>query len=883
MAPARSNPATHLVSALLTALALLAGLCPDAPGQGLLFEENGGRYDPASRFVVRAGGMAVHLVDDGLVFGLLPADSSLLNSESSESSASSASAQSLQAGTPGEGAQAPADTASSSPSPGALLRVTFAGGRAASMTGVDEQLTRIHHLVGDDPAGWSVDNRTFAAVSYADVWSGVDVDIYERDGLLEYDFVVAPGVDPATVRVAVDGAEVSIQSDGSLRLATPVGDLVQRAPVLFQELDGARVTVSGAFSLGEGGTIGFDVGTYDRDAPLVIDPVLVYATFVDGGGWDAFQDVALDDAGNTYAVGLARSGDIPTTPGAYQEQKADGWTGWDADQDGYVAKLSPGGDKLLWATYLGGTPGTTGCCVTGADWIRAVALAPNGDLFLGGKTWSPDFPTTPGAWVEAVDVGVQTGFVARLSSDGSDLVASTFVGDPSKTSGVRDLAVAADGDPVLAGRAYNMFPTTPGAYMPLVNPGNPFYYAVVARLEPDLSAPVFATFYGYGSESGDGVAVDADGHVYLTGGSNGTWLPIVDGFQPAQGGGWSDTWLARFSADGSTLEYATWIGGSSGESADGNLTQSRVACDDDGRAWVSGQTDSPDFPTTAGAAQETMPNATSYPRNGFVLCIDTETAGAASLLWSTYVGGWNTSVATDVAVDAVGNAHVVGTMEGSGLPMVDPWQGSLLGSYTSGYLAVYDGMGQITRSTYFGKAGSVYYGPMPSLDLDAAGNIAVAGSGESMTGFATPGSYQDTLAGSNQGFVARFATAATGTWVDLGFAKPGLAATPHLEGLGSLLPATQCSITVTGGPANGTTCLVIGLSEMSVPCKGGLLVPFHDIINAGLTLDASGGRQDVFTWPGAAAGLQIWMQNWFMDPSVQSGWTSSNGLRVTAP
>ncbi|MFG0317635.1 MAG: hypothetical protein ACF8XB_10195 [Planctomycetota bacterium JB042] len=234
----------HLLPPCLLALALalspaaLAGPHADFGRLPLLFEENRGAFDPSVRYVARAPGSTLFLTGDAAVLAL---DGP-------------------------EGRRAAVFT-------------RFVGARTAPpIVGVEAAITRVHRYRGNDPSGWFEDVPTFRRVRVESLWDGIDLELYDRGGALEYDFVVAPGADPSRVRMRFDGIDgMSVRGDGALVLATPFGELTHSAPILYQETVAGRTPVTGRFVATGAAEVGFAVDAYDEARPLVIDPVLVFA------------------------------------------------------------------------------------------------------------------------------------------------------------------------------------------------------------------------------------------------------------------------------------------------------------------------------------------------------------------------------------------------------------------------------------------------------------------------------------------------------------------------------------------------------------------------------------------------------------------------------
>ncbi|MFH1319131.1 MAG: SBBP repeat-containing protein, partial [Bacteroidota bacterium] len=192
-------------------------------------------------------------------------------------------------------------------------------------------------------------------VKYHNIYPNIDLIYYGKNNQLEYDFVIAPGGDPDKIRLSFEGVDdIIVDEQGNLVLKIDGDQLIQTKPVIYHEVNGYRQPVDGRYVLMAQHLVGFEVAEYDACRPLVIDPVLIYSTFLGGGSNDSGSDIAIDGSGNVYIAGITRSTDFPTTTGAYDLIKAGPLTGSNA-QDIFVSKLSPDGSTLIYSTYLGGS------------------------------------------------------------------------------------------------------------------------------------------------------------------------------------------------------------------------------------------------------------------------------------------------------------------------------------------------------------------------------------------------------------------------------------------------------------------------------------------------------------------------------------------------
>jgi uncharacterized repeat protein (TIGR01451 family) len=336
----------------------------------------------------------------------------------------------------------------------AVLRMKLSGARReASASGEGQLPGRVNYLIGDDSAKWHTGVATFAAVRYEKVYPGVDVVYYGNQRQLEYDFIVAPHADPRSIRIRFEGARtVSLDSEGQLIVSADGGEVIQHKPLVYQSIGGARREVSARYTLGARREVGFALGEYDRSQPLVIDPILIYATFLGGSIDEQANAVAVDAGGNAYITGQTASANFPVVS-PVQGARA-------AGNDAFVSKLNPAGTALVYSTYLGGASVDVG---------NGIAVDAAGSAYVIGSTASADFPHTVGA-AQATKSGNFDAFVAKLAPDGSSLAYSTFIGGVNSESGV-GIGVDAAGNAYVAGSAAS--PSINGTALP--KRGSPAY------------------------------------------------------------------------------------------------------------------------------------------------------------------------------------------------------------------------------------------------------------------------------------------------------------------------------------------------------------------------------------------------------------------------
>lgn len=528
------------------------------------------------------------------------------------------------------------------------VRIRFEGAAALlAWRGREPLAGRSHYFRGKDPKHWITGVPHFRRVKAPAVWEGIDAACYGNGGRLEFDFLVAPGADPSRIRFRLEGArEVKLTGEGDLLIETPAGPLRQHRPVAYQRTPDGRRLVEAAFRIGADGAVAIDVGAYDARRELVIDPVITFSTFWGGTGLDEGFAIATDAQGNIYIAGRTDSADFPLTPDAGQPNPGlDGFPG-----DAFVTKFSPDGAQVLYSTFIAGND---------TDMARAVAIGPQGDIYVAGETESRDFPTTAGAHqVINASLGLASdGFITRISADGSQLVYSTYLGGVFMDK-IYGLAVDAAGSAYVGGSSdSDDFPTTAGVFRSTCRGSG--LGGFVAKVAPDGSGLVYSgRLCGSAHDEVLALAVDGAGNAYAGGVTGSDDFPATDGAFQRDNGGGEDGFLAKISADGSTLLWATYLGGTAADAVRG------VAVDGEGNLFAAGYTSSDDFPVTPGAFQTTQAGG-GASQDAFVAKLNSDGSGLA---YSTFVGGTRTDQAAAVAVGADGSAYVAGFTESFDFP-----------------------------------------------------------------------------------------------------------------------------------------------------------------------------------------------------------------------
>ncbi len=610
------------------------------------------------------------------------------------------------------------------------LRLRWGTGTARAISGT-QRLPGVAHDLRGAPRQWRRGIPRYRRLRCESAYPGVDVELYGVQRQLEYDFVLDAGVDPGAIRIEVEGADaVRVAEDGRV-LELVVGEHVLRQPepTAWQVGDGgARVPVEVSYT-SEGGAFGFRTGSLDPALPLVIDPVVVYGSYLGGSNSDRVLDLAIDPAGNAYVVGITASPDLPTAGPS---------SGLTSTWDAFVAKVDPTGTALIYSTYLGGNSAFD-------DYETALAVGADagGHAVVVGKTAAADFPVQNA--VQPQLNGNVDSFVAKLLPDGSGFVYSTYLGGSAEENTPPRLgsSISNGGDVFVdaAGSAW-VVGTTGSADFPVRNALQPSLGggqdAFVARFDP-AGGLLWSTYFGGSSaETANAVRVDAGGGVLVAGVTGSADFPVSPGAWSARGGGY----VAKLDPAGAALTWAT------------RLPSAPAAIDVDatGAVYLGGSTRDPCFPVTYGAWQTdyTFAAGSSGQGDGWLGALRPD---GSALTWATYLGVYNSADAVaDLKVDRLG--QVVALLNGDAVPGGVTAGAKVVRMSTDGALLCYE-YRAVTRP---GGA---------ALAIDGAGGVWIGGSTSSPNSVpVTAGAFQPQLVGPpgslTDGFVVRLAETVSG-------------------------------------------------------------------------------------------------------------------------
>jgi len=601
-----------------------------------------------------------------------------------------------------------------------LIKASFVGANTTPVVvGEDETSYKCNFFIGSDPRRWRSGVPNHNSIVYRNLYAGIDLKYYGNGHQMEYDFLVAPGADYSQIQIRYDGAKsMSINISGELVIETDCGMVIERRPVVYQTNGSAKRELNGQYVLIDGNRFSFKLadGFYNRDLALVIDPALVYSTFLGGdSSTEAGQGIAIDSAGNAYVTGETSSVDFPT------ENPYDNTRG--GFVDAFVTKLTAGGNALAYSTYLGGS---------NEDWGCGIAVDAFGNAYVTGRTGSADFPT-----LNAYDGnlgGSSDAFVTKLAPEGNALIYSTYLGG-SSSDWANALVANSAGNAYIAGETFSVdFPTL-NAYDGTLGGSRD---AFVTKLAPDGNALTYSTYLGGSIYDGArALAVDTAGNAYITGFTWSADFPILNAYDSSLSG--NNAFVTKLAPGGNALVYSTYLGGSAEDLSYG------IAVDAAGNAYVTGSTESADFPVL-NAYDSTLGSA--YYTDAFVTKL---APGGNALVYSTFLGGSKDDYAAGIAVDAAGSAYVAGQTASTDFPTLKAYDNTLNFMYDAFVTRLAPAGNALVYSTYLGGN---YNEWATGIKVDAAGDAYVTGSTGS-SDFPHVNAYDGSLGDSRDAFVTK--------------------------------------------------------------------------------------------------------------------------------
>jgi len=573
---------------------------------------------------------------------------------------------------------------------------------------------KVNYFIGKDKSKWLTNIQTSRAVLYKELYRNIDLRVYGTEKQIEYDFIVRPGGKILDISFEYrDVEKTEIDKAGNLVIETKFGELEHAKPECYQVIEGEKIQVEARFKRIENNTYGFKVEEYNRNYELIIDPlVLVYSTYLGGSDNDFGRGIAIDTQGAAYVTGETLSTDFPTQ-NPIQGSNA-------GIVDVFITKVNSAGDAFVYSTYLGGSS---------MDYGIGIAVDTQGAAYVTGYSESTDFPTQNP--IQGSNAGGDDAFIAKVNSSGSALIYSTYLGGSGFDNG-RGIAVDTQGAAYVTGE-------TSSGLFPIQNPIQGSNAGIVdvfiTKVNSAGDAFVYSTYLG-GSDFDNGfaIAVDTEGAAYVTGYSESTDFPTQNPIQGSNAG-YSDVFITKVNSVGDAFVYSTYLGGSDFDNG------FAIAVDTEGAAYVTGETQSNNFPTQ-------NPIQGTYAGGEDLFITKVNSAGDA-LVYSTYLSGSGDDYGRGIAVDTQGAAYVTGWTFSVNFPIQNPIDPDVLALDV--FITKINSLGDaFVFSTYLGGSGDDY-GRGIAVDTQGAAYVT----GET---WSTDFPMQDPIQGSIAGLIEAFIT-----------------------------------------------------------------------------------------------------------------------------
>lgn len=591
--------------------------------------------------------------------------------------------------------------------------------------GQTEREGRTHHVLGNNSNNWINNTKSYQELYYTNLWDDIDLNIARHENSLKMNWIVNDASKVNTIQLIWAGANnMAIDVDGNLVITHSLGTLTDYAPIAYQEINGEKVSIECAFRIDDTFTFGFDItGTYDVNYPIIIDPIIGYSSFLGLSATNESYGIAIDLSKCPYITGYTNSTDFPTTPGAFQTTNGSSYsafitkfsqdgsslvystylggtnstyarsiavdsqnnayiTGYTMASDfpttvgafqttlagylcGFVTKLSADGSSLEYSTYLGGDTSSIGGLIQNIGY--GITVDSNFNAYACGSTMANNFPTTPDAF-QTVPQDTVNAYITKLSTDGTSLVYSTYLGGDNQTIPFT-ITVDSENNAYVAGETQATdFPVSPTAFQTETQTSS--FTGFITKFDENGENIIYSTYLGGSNFSViSSITLNNKNQAYVTGQTYSNDFPVTpDAYQTVYGN--RSTFITILSEDGSDLIASTYLGAPptrsinvlqimpSGESGYG------IAVDAAGIVYVTGATYSANFPTTP----DIIPS--SYGGNGDAF-ISVLSANLSTLMVSFFLGGTSYDEARGIALIAPGSVYVAGDTYSANFPTTE--------------------------------------------------------------------------------------------------------------------------------------------------------------------------------------------------------------------
>lgn len=640
------------------------------------------------------------------------------------------------------------DATANSLSENVMMSMVFVNANSdVQQKGIQQAGRKTRYILGNDPNQWKTDIPSYEKIKYENIYKGVDLVFYGNGRELEYDFVVAPGTKTEQIKLTFEGVDRSeIDDEGNLLLEVRGTALYFRAPLSYQDIDGKKQTLKSRYVLNNN-TVSFAVDSYDSSRPLVIDPVLVYSSYIGGSGADSVRGVALDSDGNVVVVGQTDSLDFLVTNSAFQTKLVSSDPVF-VYKDTFVMKIKGDGTQVISSTFLGGSH---------LEYGMDVAVDNENNVYITGFTGSKDFPVTANAFQKTYGDTASSGqpwdaYVVKLSPALDQLLYSSYLGS-NNVDEATSIGVDETGAVYIAGQTKSNNLPVKNAVQPVYGGASSYGDAFVAKFDTNSSGSdslVYLTYLGgSASETYIKMYVDKKGYTYVIGYTTSVDFPVFDALQPLFAGT-EDLFISKIVPSGNSFEYSTYFGGS------GRDRPGAIWADANGSAYVTGSTSlaynatTNDFPVKGGLPPEFSAPTGIVAVDAFISKLSTS---GKSLEFSILYGGERGDYPSSIAADSAGNVIVAGYTSSYNFPLVNELQPR--NRSDDGFIVKLNPTAtQVFYSTYFGGGVQDYI-----LDIVVTKDDDLIVVGEtSATDFPIKNSlqYPNTAVSHQNGFVSRF-------------------------------------------------------------------------------------------------------------------------------
>lgn len=589
----------------------------------------------------------------------------------------------------------------------------------------DIKETYHNYFIGDDQTKWKTNVPLFSNIVLKNIYQGIDVSYFYQEDNVRHDFIIAPNANPYQIKYKFEGQQkLSITGNGDLIVHTSLGEIVHTKLFAFQEIGNAKQPVDCKFVIEQDNIVRFELGNYDKNKTLIIDPVVrTFSSYLGSTSTDYAQSTTIDLSGFVYITGYTLSSAFPVTAGAYQ-------TIISTTPDAFVTKMNATGSALVFSTFLGGN---------GDDRAVAIKVDANSTIYLAGYTTSTNYPVTTGAF-RTTNSGGNDVFATRLSAAGNSLLQSTYIGG-SSTELAYGMTIDNSGSMYITGyTASTNYPVSVGAFRTTNSGGNDVF---LTKLNPGGQTLAYSTYIGGSStDIAYGVEIDQFGAAYVTGYTASTNYPVTAGAYHTVYTA-TDPFLTKFNSTGTALIYSTLMPGNSTDIAWG------IAVDNQQQATIVGYTFSTlNFP---------LVNAfrTTY-LSGEAFMTKFNSSGNG-LIFSTYFGGNSSDYFYDVVVDIEGLLYAAGYVSSTDITVTFDAAQPFSGGGTEGILVQVSPTGALRYSTYIGGSSTDQAYWYQCMDINQVNEVAVAGYTFSTNFPVSATAYQRVASSTPDGFIQQYA------------------------------------------------------------------------------------------------------------------------------